>query len=348
MDRIITGWDIGGAHIKAVRVACGGDAPHVEAGVIRSFDLWKAPDRLADVLADVAVEVGTTDTVAVTMTAELCDCFPSKRVGVAHVITACTTVLSPSDLRVLDVRGRWLDPARAMEVPLRVASANWVATAHLVASRVPHTVFVDVGSTTTDLIPIEGGEVCARGLTDPGRLARGELVYTGASRTNVSAVVEGVPVRGRWCRVSAEYFAVTGDVYLVLGDLEAAAYTCEPPDGGERSVEASRRRLARIICADTEMLTTDEIDGLARFVRHRQVTTITDGLLQVLSAMRPWPPVVTVTGTGKFLAEAAASQIGLPVVDLDTELVLPPEGAASAVAVAWWLAQSLDASARKP
>ncbi len=64
--------------------------------------------------------------------------------------------------------------------------------------------FIDVASTATDLIPIEGGKIRARGATDPGRLARDELVDTGASRTNVSAVVEGVPVRGRWCRIAAE------------------------------------------------------------------------------------------------------------------------------------------------
>ena len=93
-------------------MTCDRDTPHVEVGVVRPFELGP-PDRLADVLANVAVEVGTGDAAAVTMTAEPCDCFPSKRVGVAHVVTARARALSASDLRVLDVRGRWLDRTRA-------------------------------------------------------------------------------------------------------------------------------------------------------------------------------------------------------------------------------------------
>lgn len=345
MQRAVTGWDIGGASIKAARVAWGGDSLHVHAAVVRPFEVWKNPDRLSDALAEVAAAVGPAEAAAVTMTAELCDCFPSKRAGVAHVLAACTRALQTPDLRVLDARARWLDPAQAVRAPLRVAAANWVATAHLTAWYHPHTLLVDVGTTTTDIIPVERGRVRARGLTDPGRLARGELVYTGAVRTDVRAVVEAVPLRGRWCRTAAEHFAVTADVHLILGHLTAGDYTCEPPDAGERSVEAARRRLARVVCADTEMLTGDEIDGLARFVHHRQVTAITEGLLQVLSAMCAWPPVATVTGAGRFLAEAAVRRLGLSFVDLDAELALPPGAASSAVAVGWLLAQHLDRSA---
>jgi probable H4MPT-linked C1 transfer pathway protein len=340
VQRTVVGWDIGGAHVKAARVTCGVDALRLDAAAVRPFELWKAPERLADILQDVATQVGTAPAVALTMTAELCDCFPTKRAGVVHVLEACARAMPECVLWVLDVRGAWLRPAQAARAPLRVAAANWAATARLAAWRYPHTILVDVGSTTTDLIPIEGGTVRARGTTDPSRLACGELVYTGGVRTDVSAVVDVVPLRGRWCRVAAESFAVTGDVYLVLGRLTPADYTCEPPDGGPRTVVGARRRLARVVAADTEMLTVRDIHTMAQFIHHRQVTHITDALLQVLSLMRAWPPMLTVTGTGKFLGEAAAARLGLPVVHLETELALPEGTPTSAVAVAWWLDRS--------
>ena len=61
--------------------------------------------------------------------------------------------------------------------------ANWSATAWAVAERHPDTLLVDIGTTSTDIIPIVSGSVAALGHTDPDRLLSGELVYTGAVRT---------------------------------------------------------------------------------------------------------------------------------------------------------------------
>ena len=52
---------------------------------------------------------------------------------------------------------------------------------------------MDVGSTTTDIIPIIDGRVAVRGQTDTDRLRSGELVYTGSLRTPVCALVRGRP-----------------------------------------------------------------------------------------------------------------------------------------------------------
>jgi probable H4MPT-linked C1 transfer pathway protein len=346
VGRVLVGWDIGGANIKAARLEYAGDVPGTVAGVTRPFEMWRAPEALPDILRHVAGQLGPAEAAALTMTAELCDCFPTKRVGVERILTACADALPYPALWVLDVRGRWLAPTDAKRAPLRVASANWMATARLVASRHPDTILVDVGSTTTDIVPIEAGRVRAAGRTDPGRLARGELVYTGAVRTDVSAIVQMVPLRGRWCRTAAEHFAAAADVHLILGHLSEEQYTCLPPDGGDRTEAGARRRLARIVCADEEMLTAQEIETLARYVHHRQVMAITEGLLQVLSAMDDCPSMVTVTGVGKFLAVEAARRVGMAMADLDLELRLPAEAAASAVALAWLLGRDLSGQAR--
>ena len=59
----------------------------------------------------------------------------------------------------------------------------------VVAAEHPDVILLDMGSTTTDIIPIESGRVRALGRTDPDRLATGELVYSGALRTPVEALV---------------------------------------------------------------------------------------------------------------------------------------------------------------
>src|SRR5205085_469250 len=114
-------------------------------------------------------------------------------------------------------RGRPAGHARAR--PHEVAAANWMASATLVARTVPDALFIDVGSTTTDIIPIAGGEVAAAGRTDPARLRSGELVYTGCLRTPVCAIVRSVPQSGGRTRVASERFAIAADVYRWLGSI---------------------------------------------------------------------------------------------------------------------------------
>ena len=50
---------------------------------------------------------------------------------------------------------------------------------------------VDIGSTTTDLIPLRDGVAVPTGRTDTERLASGELVYTGVRRTPACALLGG-------------------------------------------------------------------------------------------------------------------------------------------------------------
>ena len=72
--------DIGGANLKAAHAS----------GAIRSvpFEVWRRPQDLARALADLVAGFPQFDRVAVTMTAELCDCFATKAEGVRAVLEA--------------------------------------------------------------------------------------------------------------------------------------------------------------------------------------------------------------------------------------------------------------------
>src|SRR5262249_17792037 len=158
--------------------------------------------------------------------------------------------------------------------PLEIAAANWMASAMLVARTCPDALFIDTGSTTTDIIPLAGGRVVVEGRTDPDRLRSGELVYTGATRTPVCAIVQWAPYRGRPCRVAAEHFAIAADVHLWLGNIPESEYLCETADGRGRSRPEVAARLARIVCADVETMNDDEITVLANHVASSQIRQI--------------------------------------------------------------------------
>ena len=210
---------------------------------------------------------------------------------------------------------------------------------------IPDAIFLDAGSTTTDVIPIVSGRVAAQGKTDPARLRSGELVYTGVLRTPVCAIVRYLPLRGRRCRVAAEHFAIAADAHRWLDTIGDADYGCDTPDRRGRSRPESGARLARMICADLEMLSTAEVTAIAVQIEKMQVRQIAVAIRQVMRRLgAACPERAVLAGQGAFLARAAARQNGLATVELADELGGDAARAVPAAAVAHLLAETLDAS----
>jgi (4-(4-[2-(gamma-L-glutamylamino)ethyl]phenoxymethyl)furan-2-yl)methanamine synthase len=343
MADTILGWDVGGANIKMARIDA--DRSRPPAVVERPFPLWRESGRLPSVLAALGASAGPAPVMAVTMTAELADCFATKREGVGFVIRAFETAFPASALFIYGVDGRFRTAEQVRHRPHDVAAANWMATATLVARSTPDALLIDVGSTTTDITPIAAGHVVSAGFTDPARLRLGELVYTGCLRTPVCAIVRSVPVHGGRCRVAAEHFAIAADVYRWLGPIAEADYTCETPDGRGRSEADAGARLARMICADREMIAGADVTAIADHVARIQVRQIAHGIRQVLRRRGPNPPAVAVVaGRGAFLARAAADTTGLASRDLAEQFGADAARAAPAAAVAQLLAELMMTS----
>jgi probable H4MPT-linked C1 transfer pathway protein len=316
-SRVVVGWDIGGVNTKVARVVAG----DVLAVSGRPYELQRAPHELAPLLRELAVEVdaGEDAAHAVTMTAELSQKFRTKREGVAFVLDGVEAAFPSSVIRVYGVDGRWFSPEEARREPLAVAAANWAATARVVAGLHPDALLVDIGTTTTDIIPIVGGGVAVDGHTDPERLASGELVYTGALRTPTEAIASHVPYRGKRAGVSAEGFALIGDVHVWRGDLDPADYTCPTPDGRPPTREFAGGRLARVVCADCELLDAAGVSSIADALARAQVAGITAAIERVV-ARHPSLQAAVVAGLGAFLGRAAAHAAGLQVVALAAEI----------------------------
>ncbi len=303
--------DIGGANTKAAWL----DGESLRT-VSRPFEVWRDREALAAVLRDVAAEVaaGPAHAVAITMTAELSDAFRTKREGVAFVLDAAQDALGDRPLSVLTTAGELVSVAAARARPWDVAAANWVATALAVAQAHPDALLIDVGSTTADIVPIAGGRVAATAHNDLERLLAGELVYTGVLRTNLAAIASRVPVRGGWCPVSSEYFAISADVHLVLGHLSPDAYDCPTPDGRPTTAAFARERIARLVCSDVEQLDTAEIDAIAAYLHGEQLRALEEAARRVQRALAADAPVVLV-GAGAFLGREVAARLGRAVAD---------------------------------
>ncbi len=328
MDGIV-GWDIGGVNTKVARAVAG----RVAATRARPFEIQRDPAGLAPLLQRLAAEIGAApgDAHAVTLTAELSQLFRTKREGVGFVLDAVARAFPGAHVRVYAVDGRWLPVADARAEPLAVAAANWAATARFVARAHPDCVLVDTGSTTTDVIPIVGGAVAARGRTDPERLRAGELVYTGAVRTPAEAM-------GAAVALSAEGFALAGDVHLWRGRLAPEDYTAPTPDGRPATREFAGERLARLVCADRDMLDDAAIDALAHSLAEAQVATVA-AAIERARQRNAGVATAVVTGLGDFIAGDAARRAGLHVTRLEADLG-PAARHAPAAAVALLLGET--------
>jgi probable H4MPT-linked C1 transfer pathway protein len=325
------GLDIGGANIKVA------DTDSYARNW--PFAMWNRSEELPDFLGQVLEAAPAIESLAVTMTGELADCFSSKSQGVQAILNAVEQVATGKDVRVYQVDGNWATVEAARRDALSVAAANWHALARFVsrAAGEQNFLLVDVGSTTTDVIPIVAGAPSSRGNDDVSRLLAGELVYSGVERTPVCAVVESFPYRGEMCPLAAELFATMLDVYLVLGDLPESPGTEHTGDGKERSRQAAALRLSRMICADPEQFTESDAIAAAQWVAEAQAKRLAASIRTVLSGSSERIEHVFVSGHGDFLAHQALNQLGLPLsasaLSERIGIVLSRSGPAYALAV---------------
>jgi probable H4MPT-linked C1 transfer pathway protein len=333
------GWDIGGVNTKVSRVQGG----HVLDTRVRPFEVQRDPAALVAVLRELATSVGSTGTEphAVTMTAELSQMFRTKRDGVAFVLDAVSAAFPNATIYIYTTDERFLASNDARRLPLSVAAANWVATAAIVGRTVDTALLVDIGTTTTDVIPVVGGRVVAQGRTDPGRLATGELLYLGVVRTPVEAIVSAVPVGHDWVGVSAEGFALAGDVHVWRGTISQDMYSVTPPDGRPTTREFAGERLARVVCADRTMLDDDAIDALAAHIADAQIARTATAIRRV-TTVHPTIGMGVVAGLGAPIASAALARAGLTARSLADSLGAPASVAAPSAAVALLLAEHLQ------
>ena len=325
----IAGFDIGGANTDLAIIDFDGDEiKNIEVD-FAYLPMWSNNDDLSRVLIELIENicpVSEIDAVGISMTAELVDAYDTKKDGVLDVVEKCEQTFD-CPVAYVGVDGM-LSRHQIENTPLKAAAANWIATAQIATLISDNCIFVDTGSTTTDIIPIKDGKECAIGKSDFDRSATGELIYTGTLRTNLASFLDKVELNGKEYRVASELFAQTADVYMVLDLITEEDYVCDTFDGESKSKIDCAKRIARVVCADLEMLSMEDIVEMSRFIHQKQIEQIADGLKQVVETQNI--DLIVVTGLGKdILDKKAAELLGLEVKSMadiltDEECVVAP------------------------
>ena len=327
------GWDIGGAHLKAVAL----DGDGRIAGIVqRACPLWLGLDQLEAAVRSIGAEwpLTTARAHAVTMTGELADNFPDRATGVRAVLERMAGLFE-QPLRVFAGTPELLDSrtVSARQLPL-IASANWMASAIWLAQRYRDGFLIDIGSTTTDVVPLANGAVRNRGYTDHERLRYDELVYFGIVRTPLMAFAPKVPFGGGWVALMNEHFATAADVFRLSGELPEHADQWPAADQGPKDAVGSARRLARMVGCDLDAAPLAAWVQLAGYFRERLIDRVKAAVEHQSLAMgtddATWPLIGA--GTGRFLVRDVAERLNRPYRDLDADL--PSKGGASPFALA--------------
>lgn len=306
----IIGWDIGGAHVKAARAENGRIVAVTQRACAPHLGLTHLEGPIRDTLAD----LGPAPRHRITMTAELSDAFEDRARGVVSVAAIAAREIGARDL-LFYAGARGFVPRGAVAGAIEaIASANWRASAELVAQNSADALLIDMGSTTTDIVPVREGRVRAQGATDAERLSCGELVYAGFSRGAPQAYARLAPVDGQWTPLVNEAFAAMADVRRLLGDLcegENDADLSATADGRPKTVAASRARLARLVGRDASQLSDSQAQSLAAHFARAQMRLIEDqiALLASRGAIAPEAPIIG-AGVGRLLVQRLAQTQG--------------------------------------
>jgi probable H4MPT-linked C1 transfer pathway protein len=272
------------------------------------------------------------------MTGELADCFRTKAEGVREIVDSLDRATGARRLRVYLTSGEFVPPSVAVSRTGEAAASNWHALARFAArfAEGGAALVLDIGSTTTDVIPILEGKVVAQGVDDTTRLIHGELVYTGVDRTPLATVVDVLPWHGHRVPVARELFATTRDAYVILEEMPELPGNNDTADGRPSTRSEAQERMARIICADRE--TFDETDAFAaaEYVRQSQTAQIGIAARRVMASLNRPPSTIVISGSGEFLARRVVERLGgnARIVSLSETLGQHASNCAAAHAVA--------------
>lgn len=337
----IAGFDIGGANTDLAIVDFD-DKTHEIKNIATDFEylpMWSNKEDLGDTLINLIQKtdsagdgINSIDGIGISMTAELVDAYETKKEGVLDIATKTENIfnnVSSKNSPIAFIGTKNILGLDELKVnPLEIAAANWIATAQIAAKIDPNCIFVDTGSTTTDIIPVKDGKECAKGRSDYERLATSELVYTGTLRTNLASFLDNVEFDGKNFNIASEFFAITADIYNVLDKITIDDYVCHTCDGAGKSKEESARRISRVICADLDILSFNDIVEISKYIHKKQVQQIANSLDKVVK--REDLDLVITTGLGKdILVKEAANILDLRIKSMnefltDEECVVAP------------------------
>ena len=319
----ISGWDIGGAHLKVAR--CDSQGNNIQIIQV-PCPLWQGIEQLDTAIKTILAKLNShNDITVITMTGELADIFAHRQAGVAEILNCVASHIAPERIQVYAGQERFLNIEQAQQHWQSVASRNWQASANIAAAHIRNGLFLDIGSTTCDIIALSAGKDIPRGFTDFERQTTRELLYTGAIRTPLISLCQSAPFNGDLVGLAAELFATTGDCWVLLNQLDPISIQDTSADCKAWEAPLCASRIARLLGADADQAEFHQWQQLAQWFAQQQCHLIIKATLHVISAhpnLASNAPIIG-AGIGRFIAKMCAEQLNRPYHDFHDLIAIP-------------------------
>ena len=185
----VAGFDIGGANTDlAIIDFDNGEIKNIEVD-FAYLPMWSNNDDLSRVLIELIENicpVSEIDAVGISMTAELVDAYDTKKDGVLDVVRKCEDTFD-CPIAYVGIDGM-MSKQDIETTPLKAAAANWIATAQIATLISDNCIFIDTGSTTTDIITIKIIPTIIRGVRTEFNLTMPSL-----SEQNMKKEIPAIP-----------------------------------------------------------------------------------------------------------------------------------------------------------
>ena len=272
-----------------------------------SFPFWTKHVELVATLTRIRESLGDVDGVAITMTAELADCFENKRQGVHFIVDAVESAFPNTACRFYNTAGELVEAATAKQGWALTAASNWHASAWFLfrQHQLQEGFMIDIGSTTCDIIPVQAGLPLTNGQTDLDRLRNGQLVYAGVGRTPICSLIDAVRLADCEVAIAREVFATVADAMIWTHRLPSRPDSRDSADQRPQSREACRVRLCRMLCADDCDLEDDQVFQIAEQTYSELKKRIVAGLQRVVDRHPTIVKTFCLAGSGQALARDA-------------------------------------------
>tara|TARA_Y100000991_G_C21943905_1_gene336598 strand:- start:193 stop:1230 length:1038 start_codon:yes stop_codon:yes gene_type:complete len=293
------GIDIGGAHFKII----GLDAnKSVCFSQYRKCYVWKGINNLKKEIDYInSLNLPKDTSCGITMTAELCDIFKSKKDGVLKISEQCKKLnlnyafyTKKKKIFSRDDCFNYKD----------LISMNWHSIGKYFSINFEDLVIVDFGSTTTDFICIKNSKITNNGFDDFSRLSSREMFYSGIIRTPLFGLQHEIKIKKKKYHIVPELFSNTSDIYRINNFLEKEFDIDDEADNGTKGITESLLRISRSFCIDFEKNKKNLIYSLSQILINNQVEQINSNINYLIkkNKLKSNTPLIF-TGIGRKILE---------------------------------------------
>ena len=243
--KLYLGWDIGGANIK---ITVFNSNFVIQNIYFKNINIWRNFKNLNLFLMKISslyYEYNLHN--YITITAESCDNFKNREMGIKLIITSFNNYINGKNLFYTNA-DTYISYYEATKNIEKLFSSNWILSSKFTNQSKDFNFLIDIGSTTTDFI-YKNIDIKSN-INDHSRLKNRTLFYAGVVRTPLASLFNEVIYKSYKIQTVNEFFASTGDIFNIIGDIDFTSLDYKGADKKNFSKLNSYIRIARFIGLD--------------------------------------------------------------------------------------------------